>query len=122
MPKPYSMDLRERAVARLRSGESTRSVAASLSIGVATAVRWGQRYRSTGSTGSVAPLPMGGSEPSGIVGEDAVWLRERMGSGDGTMRGLAAELKERVTQVDPGTVWLFLRREGLSFKKNRHRQ
>lgn len=119
MPKPYSMDLRERAVARLQSGESTRSVAASLSIGVATAVRWGQRYR---STGSVAPLPMGGSEPSGIVGEDAVWLRERIRSGDGTVRGLAAELKERGTQVDPGTVWLFLRREGLSFKKNRHRQ
>ena len=78
MPKPYSMDLRERAIARLRSGESTRSVAASLSIGVATAVRWGQRYR---STGSMAPLPMGGSEPSGIVGEDAIWLRERIGSG-----------------------------------------
>jgi len=113
------MDLRERAVARLRSGESTRSVAASLSIGVATAVRWGQRYR---NTGSVAALPMGGSQPSGIVGDDVVWLRERIGSGDCTVRGLAAELKARGTKVDPGTVWLFLRREGLSFKKNRHRQ
>lgn len=65
---------------------------------------------------------MGGSKPNGIVGDDADWLRGRVVSGDCTVRGLAAELKERGTEVDPSTVWLFLRREGLSFKKNRHRQ
>lgn len=54
MPKPYSMDLRERALARLQAGESARSVSKSLSIGVSTAIRWQQRHR---STGSVAPLP-----------------------------------------------------------------
>lgn len=119
MPKPYSMDLRERAVERFRSGESARTVASALSIGVSTAVRWGQRYR---RTGSAAPLPMGGSEPTSIVGDDAEWMRERIASGNCTVRGLAAELKERGLKVDPGTVWLFLRREGLSFKKNRNRQ
>lgn len=119
MPKPYSMDLRARAVLRFQSGESARSVASALSIGVSTAVRWKRRY---GDTGSVAPLPMGGSEASSIVGDNAVWLRERIASGDGTVRGLAVELKERGLKVNPVTVWLFLRREGLSFKKNRNRQ
>ena len=119
MPKPYSMDLRERALARFRAGESARSVAAALSIGVSTAVRWGQRYR---RTGNVAPLPMGGSEPTSIVGDDATWMRERIASGNCTVRGLAVELKERGLQVHPGTVWLFLRREGMSFKKNRNLQ
>lgn len=119
MPKPYSMDLRERALARLQAGESARSVSKSLSIGVSTAIRWQQRHR---STGSVAPLPMGGSKPNSIVDDDAEWLRGRVASGDCTVRGLAAELKERGTDVDPGTVWLFLRREGLSFKKNCRRQ
>ena len=49
MTRPYSMDLRERAVARVSAGESVRSVAAKLSVSASSVVRWSQRQRRTGS-------------------------------------------------------------------------
>lgn len=49
MSRPYSQDLRDRALARVLAGESVRSVAATLSISAATVVRWSQRYRASGS-------------------------------------------------------------------------
>jgi len=57
MPNAYSVDLRERAVARVLDGESVRSVAAVLKISVSSVVKWSQRYR---ATGSVAPGRPGG--------------------------------------------------------------
>ena len=74
MPEPYSMDLRARAMARFQSGENSRSVAKLLSIGIATAIRWQQRHR---STDSVTPLPVEGSKPSNIVGDDADCVHKR---------------------------------------------
>lgn len=44
MTRPYSMDLQERAIARIEAGESVRTVASALSISAATVVRWSQRY------------------------------------------------------------------------------
>ena len=116
MAKPYSMDLRERAIARVRAGESVRSVAAALSISPSSVVKWSQRFR---STGSVAPGQMGGHRPRAIAGEQAAWLRQRITGGDFTLRGLVAELAERGLKVDYRTVWSFVHREDLSFKKNR---
>lgn len=55
--KAYSLDLRDRVVARVLSGEAVRPVAAAFSVGVATVVRWAQRYR---ARGNVAPDKMGG--------------------------------------------------------------
>ena len=57
MTRPYSMDLRDRAIARVLAGESVRTVALALSISAATVVRWSQRYR---ATGNAAPGKMGG--------------------------------------------------------------
>ncbi len=119
MARPYSMDLRERAMARVGSGESVRSVAAALSISPSSVVKWSQRLR---STGSVAPGQMGGHRPRLIAGAHATWLRERMAAGGFTLRGLVAELAARGLKVDYRTVWTFVHREGLSFKKNRARQ
>ncbi len=116
MAKPYSMDLRERALARVQAGESVRSVAAALSIGASSVVKWSQRFR---ATGSVAPGQMGGHRPRVIAGEQAVWLRQRIAVSDFTLRGLVAELAERGLKVDYRTVWSFVHREDLSFKKNR---
>ena len=45
MAKPYSMDLRERALARVQAGESVRSVGAALSISPSSVVKWSQRFR-----------------------------------------------------------------------------
>jgi Transposase and inactivated derivatives len=116
MAKPLSMDLRERALARLASGESVRVVAAALSVAPSSVVKWSQRQR---SSGSVAPGKMGGHVPAKISGEQQVWLIERIASAPFTLRGLVAELSERGLRVDYRTMWKFVHAEGLSFKKNR---
>jgi putative transposase len=110
------MDLRERALARLASGESVRAVAAALSVAPSSVVKWSQRQR---STGSVVPGKMGGHVPPKISGEHRVWLIERIASAAFTLRGLVAELSEQGLRVDYCTMWTFVHREGLSFKKNR---
>jgi putative transposase len=114
MTRPYSMDLRDRAVARVLAGESVRSVASALSIGVATVVRWSQRYR---SCGSAAPGKVGGHR-IGVLTGHRDWLLERART-DFTLRGLVAELATRGVKVDYVQVWRFVHAEKLSFKKKR---
>ena len=114
MSRPYSMDLRERAVARVLAGESARSVAAKLSVSAASVVRWSQRHR---RTGSAAPGKIGGHLRP-ILDRHRDWLLERTRS-DFTLRGLVAELAERGVKVDYVQVWRFVHAEGLSFKKKR---
>lgn len=114
MTRPYSMDLRERAVARVLAGESVRSVAATLSISAASVVRWSQRHR---RTGSAAPGKIGGHRRP-VLGDHRPWLLERVKT-DFTLRGLVAELATRGVKVDYVQVWRFVHAEGLSFKKKR---
>jgi transposase len=62
MPKPYSTDLRERAVEAVDSGASRREVAEIFKVGVSSVIRWCQSWSETGSVvpkrsgGSVSPL------------------------------------------------------------------
>ena len=42
MVRPLSMDLRERAVARIAAGESVRKVARALSVAPSSVVKWTQ--------------------------------------------------------------------------------
>lgn len=113
MTRPYSMDLRDRAISRILAGESVRSVALALSISPATMVHWSQRYR---ASGSAAPGKVGGHKPRLLVGELRNWLLDRTKS-DLTLRGLVAELSEQGVKVDYVQVWRFAHTEGLSFKK-----
>jgi transposase len=116
MARPYSLDLRERAVARVSAGESVRSVAALLRVSVSSVVKWSQRFR---ATGSAAAGPMHGHRPRVLL-PHRDWLVARMADGqDFTLRGLVAELAERGLKVDYRTVWNFVHAEGLSFKKKR---
>lgn len=115
MVRPLSMDLRKRAVARIAAGESVRTVALALSVAPSSVVKWTQRLR---ATGSVAPGKIGGHVPPKIAGAHRAWLVARTAAAF-TLRGLVAELAERGLRVDYRTVWTFIRREGLSFKKNR---
>jgi transposase len=96
MTKPFSMDLRDRAIARVEAGESVCSVALALSISAATVVRWSQRYR---ASGSAAPGKVGGHKPRVLAGELRDWLLERTET-DFTLRGLVAELAARDVKVD----------------------
>lgn len=119
MAKPYSMDLRERAVERVQAGESVRAVAEVLSISPSSVVKWWQRFR---ATGSAAAGKIGGYRPRVLVGEHRAWLVKRIAGADFTLRGLVAELAERGLKVDYRTIWKFVHAEGLSFKKNRARR
>jgi transposase len=116
MGKPYSMDLRERVIRRVEAGESCRSVARVFDLGEATVIRWMRRKR---ETGSFAPGQMGGHRPYLISGKQEEWLRERIKASDFTLRELTIELADRDLKVDARTVWAFVHRAGLSFKKNR---
>ena len=55
MAKPYSMDLRERAMRRVAAGESAHSVAAVLKVSVSSIIKWAPRQRRTGSVAPVRP-------------------------------------------------------------------
>ncbi len=119
MPRPYSMDLRERVVAAVNNeGLSRHEAAARFGIAVSTAVHWLKR---SNTTGSVAPKRVGGYKPATLSGPHRDWLLERTRS-DFTLRGLVAELADRGVRVDYRSVWRFVHAEGLSFKKKSHGQ
>ncbi len=115
MTAPYSMDLRERALARKAAGETHRQIAEALQISPSCVSKWTRRER---ETGSVAPAQVGGYKPRTLSGEIAEWLRARVQAGPFTLRGLTAELAGRGVKTQPRAVWVFVHDEGLSFKKN----
>ena len=115
MTAPYSMDLRERAMARKAAGEANRAIGAALRISPSCVSKWTTRKR---ETGSVAPAQIGGYKPRTLSGACAQWLSARLASGPFTLRGLAAELAERGIKTHPRAVWVFVHAQGLSYKKN----
>ncbi len=68
------MDLRERALARLEEGETSREVAAALRVAVSSVIKWAARKR---RLGSAAPGKMGGHRPYLIDGSIVLssWAR-----------------------------------------------
>jgi len=121
MSRPYSDDLRERAVAAVDAGMSRHQAAKVFSLSVATVVRWVQAHR---RTGSVSPRPMGGARGFRIEGEDRSWLLARIAeTPDLTLEEMRRELlAERGLAASYGAVWRFCDREGLTFKKNSARR
>jgi transposase len=114
MVRPYSLDLRERVVAAVDSGQSCRAVAAIFGVSVASVVKWSQRFR---RTGTAAAKPMGGRRPVVLAGQRAFILERIEAEPHISLRMLMAELAQRGIVVSYGAVWTFLRREGLSHKK-----
>lgn len=118
MPRAYSLDLRERVVGLVAGGEPCRAVAELFEISVASVVKWSQRAR---TTGSAAAKPMGGKRPY-LLESERDWLLARLAEKpDLTLHALLAELGERGIVVSCDTLWRFLKRQGISFKKNRVR-
>ena len=115
MVRPLSNDLRKRAVAAVAKGESCRSVALRFGVAVSSVVKWSQRYR---ATGSVAPGKMGGHRKP-VLEPYRTFIKERISQTPHlTLHALKDELAARGIKVSHNAVWLFLRREGLRFKKN----
>src|SRR5258708_38619633 len=119
MTRPYSMDLRERAVAAVESGQSRHTAAKLFKVGVSSVIRWCQRQR---ATGTCAAKPMGGRRRMVLLPEREWVLARISASPDLTVRGLRSELAERGVKVSYGAGWTFRAAEGLTFKKNTARR
>ncbi len=115
MARPYSVDLRERVVSAVEAGGSSRSVAARFGVAVSSVVKWSQRYR---ATGSVAPGQMGGHRRRVLAPHRDFIVEQLRRTPHLTLHGLKDMLAARGVKVSHQAVWRFLRREGLSFKKN----
>jgi len=115
MTLPLSLDLRVRVAAALAEGSTVREVAARFEISVASAVRIGQLAR---AGRGLAPQKFGGPRPSVLAGATEAITSRLAAKSDWTVRALAADLRAAGIAVSHDTVWRFLRRQGLSFKKN----
>jgi transposase len=115
MTRPYSEDIRERALARADAGETVRSIAEVLQISPSCVTKWKNLRR---ETGGLSPGKIGGHKKPVLSGANADWLRKRIRSGPFTLRKLASELAARGIKTDVRAVWTFVHAEGLSFKKN----
>ena len=114
MVRPYSHDLRQRVVEAVLDGATVREVAARFGVSVSSVVKWHQRYR---QTGSVAPGQMGGHRKI-VLEPHRAFIADRLRQEPHlTLHRLQNELAARGVKVSHHTVWTFLRREGLRFKK-----
>ena len=114
MARAYSLDLRERVVAAVLAGATVRAAAERFGVSVASAVKWSQRYR---ATGSAAARPQGGKKPYVLVGQ-RTWLLARIAEApDLTLRAIQAELAARGVVASYHAVWDFFAHEGVTFKK-----
>lgn len=121
MARPYSMNLRQRAMERLAAGETTSEAAAALKVAVSSASKWTARQR---ATGSAAPGKMGGHRrpemaapgwpariAAGFLGRSSAARMRRSPR-------RPAGLEKRGLKLHPVSVGRFLHREGKSFKEN----
>ena len=115
MARPCSNDLRERVVMAVSAGESCRAVAGRFDVAVSSVVKWSRRYR---ETGSVAPGKMGGHRRRVLEPYRDFIVARIAQTSHLTLHRLKDELARCGVRVSHDTVWQFLRREGLSFKKN----
>ena len=114
MARAYSLDLRERVVAAVASGQTCRAVAKTFMVSVASVVKWSQRQRAMGSP---AALKMGGRRPY-LVARERDWVLSRIAEKpDLTLRALLRELADRGLVVSYYALWHFLHHEGVTIKK-----
>jgi len=114
MTRPYSEDIRERALARADAGETVRSIAEALQISPSCVTKWKNLRR---DTGGLSLGKIGGHKKRVLSDANADWLRKRIRSGPFTLRKLTQELAARGIKTDVRAVWTFVHTEGLS-KKN----
>ena len=96
MARPCSLDLRERVVSAVQSGESCRAVALRFGVAVSSVVKWSQRFR---ETGSVAPGKMGGHRRRVLEPHRALILEQIERTPHLTVRGLRDILQARGIMV-----------------------
>jgi transposase len=116
MPKPISIDLRERVAVFVEEGRSRRSAAAHFKVSVSFVVNLIKAYR---ATGRLAPKPSGGRRHAKLDPHREFLLSRVTEKEDITMPELASDLEQAVgVPVDPASLSRWLIRNGYRFKKN----
>ncbi len=118
MTRSLSADLRERVIGAISEGLSTREAARRFKIGISTSGKWYRRYRATGET---VARKQGQPSRSKLDPHEAFILGLIEARADITL----AEIGERLAaecglRVAPSTVWMFLAKRGITYKKRRH--
>ena len=116
MAKGYSTDLRDRVVAFVEAGESRREAARLLDLSAATAIRWMDRWQ---TTGSVAAKPGTGHCRSPLEQHEQ-WLLDLVTTEpDLTLDEIGARLvSAKRLKVGRTSIWRFFERHNITFKKN----
>ena len=120
MAKGYSNDLRVRAVSIVETGESAREAARVLNVGASTAIRWIERWT---TTGRVDAKPGTGHSRSPLE-QYRQWLLDLVASEpDLTLKEIRARLRSEMKQkAGIGSIWRFYERHDITFKKNSARR
>jgi transposase len=121
MTQPLSQDLRVRVVAAVARGGRRRAVAAQFGVAASTVTKWMQHLR---RSGSIAPRKQGGDRRSERIEAHAGEILGLVAARpDVTLEEIAAHLaKTHGERFAQSTIWRFLDRRGLTFKKNGARQ
>ena len=103
MPKPCSLELRERVVDAVESGASRREAAEWFEVSPSSAIKWMQRRR---ATGSIAAKPSGGSISP--LEEHADFLLSLIaGRPDLTLDEIVVAMRKRRIAGSRSAVWRF---------------
>ncbi len=115
MTAPLSNDLRDRVVQAIENGLSRRAAAAKFDVSIASAVRWHQRFK---RTGSIEPDAMGGDYHSHRAEAHAAavfgWIDVEP---DLTLVEIRDRLAKQGQVFSPSTIWRLLDRHGYTLKK-----
>ena len=116
MAKGYSKDLRVRAVSIVETGESAREAGRLLDVSASTAIRWIDRWT---TTGSVEAKPGTGHTRSPLE-KHRRWLLDLVAAEpDLTLEEIRARLRsEKKQKPATSSVWRFYERHAITFKKN----
>ena len=117
MAGAYSIDLRVRVIEAVKGGLSTRQAAARFAIGIATAGSWCRSWR---KSGDVKPGRLGNPGGSKLDPHKDFILALIAANKDIALHEIAEQLAStHGLCVQPSTIWYFLNRHGLTFKKRR---
>ena len=120
MAQPLSEDLRIRIIEAVEGGMSRRAAAERFGVSAASAVRFVSEWRRSGAT---CAKPQGGDQRSHrIEAHRALILSAIKAKPDMTLVEIAEMLEAELgASFAPSSVWRFLDRHGITFKKNRAR-
>jgi transposase len=120
MVKPLSEDLRIRVIGAVEGGMSRHAAAERFGISVASAVRFVKEWRESGATRAKR---VGGDQRSRRIEEHHEAIMNAIDAKpDMTLVEIAEMLaSEQGASFAPSSIWRFLDRHGITFKKKRAR-